>query len=72
MVMVIKFEITPEQIEFLDKGSNICYPNGSKNVYYRLPWMKLSAGSNIIELLWGEKHYPEELQKMIKDEEETC
>ena len=67
---IMKVELTKEQASFLKSFSNALFFNGEDYGYYRLPWVKLSIGSNIGEFYVFEKDYPADLKKVLDDEKE--
>jgi len=60
--MSVKIQFPKEVIDFFKKQGNMITLNYETHVYFGFPWFKLDVGSNMAEVFWSLKDYPEELR----------
>lgn len=58
----LKIQFPKEVIDFFKKYGNMITLNYETHVYFGHPWFKLDVGSNMAEVFWNLKDYPEELR----------
>ena len=59
----MKIQFPKEIIDFFKAQGSMITLNYETHVYFGFPWFKLDVGSNMAEVFWNLKEYPDELRK---------